>query len=89
MSLQLAEALTSFSVFYGDKHGGRKLTWTAGRSGGEIKTTAFQRQFILVVSVYQMTILLLFNDHDVLRQSEILSETQIDPQLFDQVITIE
>jgi cullin 3 len=74
-------AIENFSDFYLKKHTGRKLSWQTSTGTGEIKATFGSngnlRTYSLIVSTYQMCILMLFNDDEELTLSQILSKTRI------------
>ncbi|KAI1828457.1 Cullin-domain-containing protein [Xylaria intraflava] len=80
-----------FSLFYKNKHEGRKLTWLWQLCKGEVKTgycKSSKTPFTLQVSVYQMAILLLFNDKDVHSYEDILSATQLTNEVHDAAMGI-
>ena len=78
-----------FQKFYFDKHNGRKLTWLWQLCKGEIKANYIKNAkipYTFQVSTYQMAILLLFNDADVVSYEEAqtgtaLSSDWLDPSL--------
>ncbi len=75
-----------FARFYKNKHEGRKLTWLWQLCKGEVKTSyckSSKTPFTFQVSVYQMAILLLFNDKDNYTYDEIASATQLNPDSLD------
>ncbi|KAF2970912.1 hypothetical protein GQX73_g2709 [Xylaria multiplex] len=83
--------LDRFSLFYKNKHEGRKLTWLWQLCKGEVKTgycRSSKTPYTLQVSVYQMAILLLFNDKDVQTYEDILSATQLTPEAHDAAMGI-
>ncbi|KAI1324152.1 Cullin-domain-containing protein [Xylariaceae sp. FL0255] len=78
--------IDQFTAFYKQKHDGRKLTWLWQLCKGELKTgycKAAKTPFTFQVSVYQMAILLLFNDKDVQTYEDILSATQLTSEYHD------
>ncbi|KAI1503099.1 Cullin [Biscogniauxia marginata] len=83
--------LERFSLFYKNKHEGRKLTWLWQLCKGEVKTgycKASKTPYTFQVSVYQMAILLLFNDKDVQSYEDILSVTQLTNEVLDSALGI-
>jgi cullin 3 len=74
---KVQEAIDHFSTFYLEKHTGRKLSWQTSAGSAEIRATFGGKRHDLCVSTYQMCILLLFNDDDVLTLGQIRSRTQI------------
>ncbi|KAJ1331761.1 cullin 1 [Microdochium nivale] len=75
--------LDRFTLFYKNKHEGRKLTWLWQLCKGEVKTSYCKNQkapYMFQVSVYQMAVLLLFNNNDVQTFEDISSATQLSPE---------
>jgi cullin 1 len=83
--------LDRFSLFYKNKHEGRKLTWLWQLCKGEVRTGYCKSQktpYTFQVSVYQMAILLLFNDKDVQTYDDISSVTQLTSEVLDSAVSI-
>mmetsp|Transcript_22990 Transcript_22990/g.56646 ORF Transcript_22990/g.56646 Transcript_22990/m.56646 type:complete len:764 (-) Transcript_22990:182-2473(-) len=81
---QVQDAIKKFSDFYLEKHSGRKLSWQTSAGSADLKA-AFgsapnYRRHELIVSTYQMCILLLFNEKETLTLGEIRSATHIPDQ---------
>lgn len=74
-------AMDNFSDFYLKKHTGRKLSWQTSTGTGEIKASFGSngniRTYNLIVSTYQMCILMLFNEDTQLTLRQIASKTSI------------
>jgi Cullin, a subunit of E3 ubiquitin ligase len=74
-------AMDNFSDFYLKKHTGRKLSWQTSTGTGEIKASFGSngniRTYNLIVSTYQMCILMLFNEDTELTLRQIASKTSI------------
>jgi cullin 3 len=93
---QVQYAIDEFSTFYLDKHTGRKLSWQTSAGAAELRavfgggpTGQPLRRHELCVSTYQMCILLLFNDNDVLTLGQIRTKTHIpDLELRRQLISL-
>lgn len=79
-----------FTLFYKNKHEGRKLSWLWQLCKGELKTGYCKTKtpFTFQVSVYQMAILLLFNSKDVHLYEDIQSVTQLTSEVLDSAIGI-
>ena len=80
-----------FSRFYRNKHEGRKLTWLWQLCKGEVKANYVKSSkmgYTFQVSVYQMAILLLFNEKDKNTYEEIASTTQLTPEALDPSLSI-
>jgi len=80
-----------FSRFYRNKHEGRKLTWLWQLCKGEIKANYVRNAkmpYTFQVSIYQMAILLLFNEKDKHTYEEIASTTQLNSEALDPSLTI-
>jgi cullin 1 len=88
---EIAAEIEKFSLFYKHKHDGRKLTWLWNLCKGEVKTgycKSSKTPFTFQVSIYQMAILLLFNEKDNYSYEDILSATQLSTDVFDQAMNI-
>ena len=86
---EIVKTYTRFQSFYFDKHNGRKLTWLWQLCKGEVKANYIKNvkvPYTFMVSTYQMAILLLFNDADVVtyedaQKATALSADWLDPSL--------
>eukprot|EP01090_Pellita_catalonica_P013608 TRINITY_DN3274_c0_g7_i1.p1 TRINITY_DN3274_c0_g7~~TRINITY_DN3274_c0_g7_i1.p1 ORF type:complete len:736 (-),score=109.41 TRINITY_DN3274_c0_g7_i1:103-2310(-) len=67
----------TFKKFYMSKHRGRRLTWQTNMGTGDLKAHFGNKRHELNVSTYQMVILLLFNNQNVMTFSEIKDATAI------------
>jgi len=90
---QVQDAIERFSTFYLEKHTGRKLSWQTSVGQAELRATFGTKDNVrrheLCVSTYQMCILLLFNDRDVLTLGQIRTMTHIpDTELRRQLISL-
>jgi hypothetical protein len=75
-----------FGRFYKNKHEGRKLTWLWQLCKGEVKANyvkSAKMPYTFQVSIYQMAILLLFNEKDKNTYEEIASTTQLNSEALD------
>lgn len=75
-----------FALFYKAKHEGRKLTWLWQLCKGEIKANYIRNAkmpYTFQVSLYQMGVLLLFNNADKCTYEEIASTTQLNADPLD------
>lgn len=89
--VEIQTDLDRFTRFYKNKHEGRKLTWLWQLCKGEVKTGYCKSQktpYTFQVSVYQMAILLLFNDKDVQTYEDIQSVTQLTTETLDSALGI-
>jgi cullin 1 len=80
-----------FSTFYSNKHGGRKLTWLWHLCKGEIRANYVKLNkvpYTFMVSTYQMAILLMFNEKDVVTYDEMVSLTSLSRDTLDPSIGI-
>ena len=66
----------AFKEFYLNKYNGRVLTWQTNLGNAEVKGN-FDTPHTLIVSTYQMVILLLFNESPTLAYEEIMDRTKI------------
>ncbi|KAK7752664.1 ubiquitin ligase (cullin) of SCF [Diatrype stigma] len=77
-----------FYRFYNIKHQGRKLTWLWQLCRGELRPTYCKRPHVFHVSLYQMAVLLLFNNNDYNSYEEIQAATQLEPRILDPILSI-
>lgn len=63
-------AKSTFEKYYQHKYNGKQLTWVMALGDGEVAVT-FDQKYILVVSSYQISILLLMNKKESLKYEEI------------------
>ena len=80
-----------FSRFYKNKHEGRKLTWLWQLCKGEVKANyckGAKMPYTFQVSIYQMAILLLFNEKDKNTYEEIAQTTQLNAESLDPSLAI-
>jgi cullin 1 len=75
-----------FTNFYAHQHQGRKLMWLYQHSKGELQTLFTQMKYILQVSTYQMTVLLLFNKQTIWLVEQIQETTQISQEILLQIL---
>jgi cullin 1 len=62
--------------------------WLYQHSKGELQTLFTKTKYILQVSTYQMTVLLLFNKSSNLTVEQIQDETQIQNEILLQILCI-
>ncbi|CAF1310638.1 unnamed protein product [Adineta ricciae] len=72
------DAYRCFQDFYVKKHPGRRLMLLPQIGSADLKLMINQRKYLLRVSTYQMTILMLFNRRNKWTLDEILQETDIN-----------
>jgi cullin 1 len=80
-----------FLRFYRNKHEGRKLTWLWQLCKGELRTGYVKNNktpYTFQVSLYQMAILLLFNEKDKNSYDEIATATQLNAESLDPSLVI-
>lgn len=88
---EIAAEIERFARFYKHKHDGRKLTWLWHLCKGEMKTgycKSSKTPYTLQVSIYQMAILLLFNEKDAYAYEDMLSATQLSGEVLDQALAV-
>lgn len=82
-------AIDHFTEFYLKKHSARKLSWQSSTGSVEIQATFSNSSYRLCVSTYQMCIIMLFNDSNMLTLGQIRSETNIpDMELRRHLISL-
>lgn len=85
------KTVNRFKAYYGDKHNGRKLTWLWQLSKGEVKASylkAAKIPYTFMVSTFQMGILLLFNEQDVVTYEQARDATQLSADHLDPSIAV-
>eukprot|EP00551_Chaetoceros_affinis_P004249 CAMPEP_0203664768 /NCGR_PEP_ID=MMETSP0090-20130426/2117_1 /ASSEMBLY_ACC=CAM_ASM_001088 /TAXON_ID=426623 /ORGANISM="Chaetoceros affinis, Strain CCMP159" /LENGTH=803 /DNA_ID=CAMNT_0050528119 /DNA_START=41 /DNA_END=2452 /DNA_ORIENTATION=- len=86
---QIQGAIDHFTEFYLKKHTGRKLSWQSSTGSVEMQATFGDSTYRLIVSTYQMCILILFNGSNVLTLGQIKTETNIpDMELRRHLISL-
>lgn len=88
---EIAAEIERFIRFYKHKHDGRKLTWLWHLCKGEIKAGYCKNSktpYTFQVSIYQMAILLLFNEKDTYTYDDMLSATQLSSEVLDQALAV-
>lgn len=88
---EIASEIERFIRFYKHKHDGRKLTWLWHLCRGEIKAGYCKNSktpFTFQVSLYQMAILLLFNEKDTNSYEDMLIATQLSSEVLDQALAV-
>ncbi|KAG7360505.1 cullin protein 3 [Nitzschia inconspicua] len=91
---QVQDAIDRYTKYYLEKHTGRKLSWQTSAGAAELKATfgnglENHHRHELIVSTYQMCILLLFNDYDSLTLGQIRTKTHIpDSELRRHLISL-
>ncbi|KAJ3396726.1 hypothetical protein HDU92_002092 [Lobulomyces angularis] len=81
----LKKTYERFQRFYQNKHQGRKLNWLFQMSKGELKTTylkASKAGYTFQVSIYQMGILLQYNNGISFTWNELLTNTNLSPEIL-------
>jgi cullin 1 len=89
--IEIAADCERFSRFYKNKHEGRKLTWLWQLCKGEVKATYCKNTktpYTFQVSLYQMAILLLFNEKDQQTYDDIAETTQLNGEALDPSLSI-
>ncbi|KAI7879830.1 Cullin [Mucor mucedo] len=71
----LENNISSFETFYGNQYNGRRLLWQWNLTRGEIRINHLDRNYELQVSLYQMLILILFNEGTSLAVNDIILQS--------------
>lgn len=88
---EIVKTYTRFQNFYFDKHNGRKLTWLWNLCKGEVRANYIKNAkipYTFMVSTYQMAILLLFNDADVVSYEDAQKATALSPEWLDPSLNV-
>ncbi|EFY85874.1 cullin [Metarhizium acridum CQMa 102] len=89
--VEIATEIERFTRFYKHKHDGRKLTWLWHLCKGEVKAGYCKNSktpFTFQVSIYQMAILLLFNEKDTYTYDDMVTATQLSTEVLDQALAV-
>eukprot|EP01022_Parablepharisma_sp_SALTPOND_P012748 TRINITY_DN1655_c0_g1_i1.p6 TRINITY_DN1655_c0_g1~~TRINITY_DN1655_c0_g1_i1.p6 ORF type:complete len:346 (-),score=48.32 TRINITY_DN1655_c0_g1_i1:9936-10973(-) len=79
---ELAGCCEKFEAFYKQIHTGRHLVWNPGLGDCEIKSHGFAKPYTFVTTVYQATILALFNFQDTYTYKELLESTKLPSEIM-------
>ena len=71
-----------YEKFYAKQFSGRKLTWLHHLSNGDIKLGFLPKTYIINMTTFQMSILLLFEKSDNLSYNELKATTKISDDQF-------
>ncbi|EHK21347.1 uncharacterized protein TRIVIDRAFT_170804 [Trichoderma virens Gv29-8] len=88
---EISAEIDRFVRFYKHKHDGRKLTWLWHLCKGEIKAGYCKNSktpYTFQVSIYQMSILLLFNEKDSYSYDDISGATELSSEVLDQALAV-
>jgi cullin 1 len=89
--MEIIRTTTRFQNYYIDKHSGRKLTWLWQLCKGEMRANYIKNSkvpYTFQVSTYQLAILLLFNDADVVDYDFIAKSTALAKDILDPTMSI-
>ncbi|XP_014262650.1 cullin-2 [Cimex lectularius] len=84
---ELVKSVQMFENFYHNHFSGRKLTWLHHLCQGELKLGYLKKPYIVTMQVFQMAILLLFENSDSFTCEEIQSTLQLNSDQFNKHIT--
>ena len=88
---EIVTTYNKFQSFYFDKHNGRKLTWLWHLCKGEMKANYIKNAkvpYTFSVSTYQMAILLLFNDSDIVTYEDAQKATALSADMLDPSLAV-
>lgn len=88
---EIVRTYERFQNFYITKHSGRKLTWLWHLCKGEMRANYVKMNkvpYTFQVSTYQMAILLLFNESEIVSYDEITDATKLNKETLDPSIAI-
>ncbi|RKO97269.1 hypothetical protein CXG81DRAFT_11298 [Caulochytrium protostelioides] len=78
----LVKTYERFSRFFTNKHSGRKLNWLTHLSKGDLKTNCYKQKYTFLVSMYQMAVLLQYNNGTAFSWEELMQSTEISPDVL-------
>ncbi|CAG8748053.1 40052_t:CDS:10, partial [Gigaspora margarita] len=85
---ELEETFKNFETFYHSKHAGRKLKSLFHFSKGELKANYCKKTYIFKVSLYQMGILLQYNDNTSYTFEELKQKTDLYDCALTEILKI-
>ncbi|KAI8923153.1 Cullin [Entophlyctis helioformis] len=77
LPVELEQSAVQFSSFYSNHYSGRRLTWLHHLSKGDVRYNGNDKRYELSMTLYQMAVLLLFNDTATLTLQDIEAHTKI------------
>lgn len=80
---ELVACCEQFEHFYKQVHTGRHLVWSSGLGDCEVKTHGLAKPYTFIVSVYQASVLMLFNDRETYLFKDLVENTGIPPTLLE------
>ena len=80
--VELEKTVAMYEKFYSKQFSGRKLTWLHHLSNGDIKLGYLPKTYIINMTTFQMSILLLFEKSDTLSFNELKATTKISDDQF-------
>ena len=80
--VELEKTVSMYEKFYAKQFSGRKLTWLHHLSNGDIKLGFLPKTYIINMTTFQMSILLLFEKSDNLSYNELKATTKISDDQF-------
>lgn len=86
LPMDLIPTYNKLEEIYSSKHNGRILKWHWSLNRGEIKAN-LQKTFTFSMTLYQMSIILPFNENNSYKVGELLELTGLDPTTFQNSIT--
>ena len=79
---ELEKTVSMYEAFYSQQFNGRKLTWLHYLSNGDIRIGYLSKSYIVNMTTFQMSLLLLFEKSDSLSYKELQETTNISPEQF-------
>eukprot|EP01116_Phalansterium_solitarium_P018270 TRINITY_DN4793_c0_g1_i1.p1 TRINITY_DN4793_c0_g1~~TRINITY_DN4793_c0_g1_i1.p1 ORF type:complete len:826 (+),score=399.02 TRINITY_DN4793_c0_g1_i1:355-2832(+) len=73
---ELEVCLSAFSAYYASEHQGRRLSWLHALGKAELRTCYLAKRYELLVSNYQLAVLLAFNQHHRLHHQQHQQQAQ-------------
>merc|ERR1712048_708319 len=82
------QGLDNFEKFYQVRHNGRKLQWINDKHKVDVQAGCFKKPYTFTCSIFQASILLMFNDKLSYTMDEIQTKTGIKKSILDQIISL-
>ncbi|KAF9116089.1 Cullin-2 [Mortierella sp. AM989] len=74
---ELEKSITNFTIFYDNRHSGRKLSWFWHWCRADVRVNYLDKRYELSLSLYQFAVLAVFNAGNSYTVSEIRDQTKL------------
>ena len=82
LSPELFSCSEAFESFYRRIHSGRHLIWSGTLGDCEVLTHGFEKEYLLILTAYQTTILSLYNSKDMYTFKDLMNQIKLPPNVL-------